>query len=65
MTEKELLSVVETLKELGNILLGHEIEVFIDHNNLTYETIESASQHVKCWKSLIQEFGVDLLYIKG
>lgn len=64
-TEKELLSIVETLKEFRNILLGHEIEVFTDHNNLTFETIESASQRVQRWKSLIQEFGVTLQYIKG
>ena len=39
MTEKELLSIVETIKELRNILLGHEIEMFTDHKNPTYETI--------------------------
>ena len=65
MTEKELLSIVETLKELQNILLGHEIEVFLDHKNLTYEMIESTSQKLQHWKSLMQEFGVNLLYIKG
>ena len=65
MTGKELLRIVENFKEFQNTLLGHKIEVFTDHNNLTYETIESASQRVQSWKSLIQEFGVALLYIKG
>ena len=65
MTEKELLSIVENLIEFQNILLGHEIEVFMDHKNLTYETIYSASQRIQCWKSLIQEFGVTLLSVKG
>ena len=56
---------METLKEFQNILLRHEIEVFADHKNLTYETIQIVSQCVQRWKSLIQEFGVNLLYIKG
>ena len=39
MTEKELLNIVETLKEFKSILLEHEKKVFTDHNNITYETI--------------------------
>ena len=38
--------------------------MFTDHNNLSYETIQSASRCVQIWKSLIQDFGVTLLYIE-
>ena len=55
---------METLKYFRNILLVHKIGVFTDHNNLTYETIETASQHVHRWNIIMQEFGVTLIYIK-
>ena len=64
MTEKELLRMLDTIKEFRNILLGHEIKVFTDDKDLTYETIESSSQHVQLWMILIQEFGATLPNIK-
>ena len=64
-TEKELLSIVETLEELRNILLGYEIEVFTDHKNLTFEFTENASQRAQRWRGLILEFDVTLKLIAG
>ena len=40
-TERELLSIVETLKEFRNILLGQKINVYTYYENLTYKTHNS------------------------
>ena len=62
-TERELLSIVETLKEYRNILLGQTIEVFTDHKNLVYKHFNT--ERVMRWRLLIEEFGPKLTYIKG
>jgi hypothetical protein len=62
-TERELLSIVETLKEFKNILLGQQIVVYTNHKNLMYKNFNA--ERVMTWRLLIEEFGPTIHYIKG
>jgi len=61
--EQELLSIVETLKEFRNILLGQSITVHTDHKNLLYAKLPS--DRMVRWRLLLEEYGVKLVHIKG
>ena len=62
-TERELLAIVETLKEYRNILLGQQITVYTDHKNLTYKNFNT--DRVMRWRLVIEEYGPTLVYIQG
>ena len=64
-TEQELLSIVETLKEFRNILLGQKIKIYTDHKNLVHESEMKTSQRVMRWRLLLEEYGPEIVYIKG
>jgi hypothetical protein len=65
VTDQELLSIVETLKEYRGMLLGQRIIVYTDHINLVRENIGQSSDRTMRWYLLLNEYGVDLRYIKG
>ena len=62
-TERELLSIVETLKEFRNILLGQRVVVYTDHKNLTCKNFNT--ERVMRWRLILEEYGPELRYIKG
>ena len=65
VTELELLSIVETLKEFKGILWGQRIKVYTDHKNLMQEALGLTSDRVYRWRLLLEEYGPEITYIKG
>jgi hypothetical protein len=53
---------MKVLKEFRNILLGQQIRVHTDHENLTQKKCNS--DRVMRWRLYIEEYSPDLQYIK-
>jgi hypothetical protein len=63
--EREMLSIVETLRAYRNILLGHEIVIYTDHQNLVNDRTQHESVRIQRWVWLIEEFGPKFKYLPG
>jgi hypothetical protein len=61
--EQELLGIVETLKNFEHILLGQKIIVHTDHLNLLYSKM-ATQRHIR-WRLLLEEFGPQVVHVKG
>jgi hypothetical protein len=65
VTEQELLSIVETLKEFRGMLWGQKIKIYTDHENLMRDALGLSSNRVYRWRLLLEEYGPEIVYIKG
>jgi hypothetical protein len=61
--DKELLSIVMTLKEFWSMLLGAVINMYTNHKNIL--TPGDSSQRRLRWISYVNKYGPTLHYIKG
>ena len=62
-TERELLSIVEMLKEFKSILLEYEKEIHTGHKNLFHETTIMSSDRVIRWQLIIEEYRPEIKYV--
>ena len=62
VTEKELLSVVETKKEFRNILLGQILIIYTYHKNLTCNNFNT--NMLLRWRLILEDYVPDIEYIK-
>jgi len=61
--EQELLSIVETLKEFRNIVLGQKVIIHTDHKNIVYGNL--SNDRIVRWHLLLEEFGPEYQHIAG
>ena len=63
VTEGELISIIETLKEFRTILLGQKLQIYTDHKNLTCKILNT--DIVLRWRLILEQYGPYIEYIKG
>jgi hypothetical protein len=64
----ELLAIAESLKEFKGVqrdAVGQNIKVFTDQANLMRDALGLTSDRVFRWRSLLEEYGPEIVYIKG
>ena len=62
-TEKELLMIVECLKQFRIIICGYETIVLSYHKNLVYATTLSEYQKFIRWRLILKRFGLNIHHI--
>ncbi len=65
VTKIELLAIVKTLKVFKGMLWGQNIKAFPDHTNFMRDALGLTSDRVYQWRLLLEEYGPEIVYIKG
>ena len=65
VNDKELLGITKSLKHFHHILLGNEIKVYTNHEDLTYSGTNFNSNHRLRQRLLIEEYGAELIFVAG
>ena len=65
VTEIELLAIVEALKEFKGMLWGQQIVIYTNHTNMMQQALGLTSDRVYRWQLIIEEYGPEIIYIKG
>ena len=62
--EKEMLSIVEALKEFRTMIFGYPIIVYTDHKNWTHNSVFKNARVMR-WRMQVEEFAPTIKYIPG
>ena len=58
LMERELLSIIETLKEFRTILLARRLRIYTNHKYLTCKKLNT--DRVLRWRLILEEYGPDI-----
>jgi hypothetical protein len=59
------LAIVETFKKFKGMLWGQRVKVNTNHKKLIIDVLRFTSDHVYWWRLLIEEYGPEIMHIKG
>ena len=62
VTERELPSIVETLKYFRTIFIGQKLIIYTDHENITCKNFNT--NRLLKWRLILKEYGPGIEYIK-
>ena len=58
VTDREILRILETLKEVRTTLIGQKLRIYTDHKNLTREFLND--ERVLRWRLILEEYDPDI-----